>query len=74
MPTTYYMHTVNGSPAYFNGEQIVYWPNRLSRKHRPSMATSLAQIRDEQRRSSEQRKAWGFDPIISSYSYIRIVL
>lgn len=50
-----YMHTLNGEPARFDGEQIIY-----ARSRRPvPLATSLAQIRREQRATRAFRRRIG---------------
>ena len=57
-PKTYYLHTLDGQPADFSGEQVCYAvhygkPNKL--------ATSLKQIRREQQASREYRERIGFE-------------
>lgn len=53
---TYYLHTINGKPAMFDGDQICF----MSFYGRAdSVALSLKQIRLEQRASKEYREAFG---------------
>ena len=66
-----YMHTIDGQPAlYWPGHQICYC-NRIQR-NAPPLATSLAQIRREQRATKRYRKAWGFVDEAGKYSYVHV--
>jgi hypothetical protein len=62
------MHTIDGSPATFDGYQICYAafygkPNKL--------ADSLKQIRQEQRLTVKNRRADGLAPFNVKYGYLR---
>lgn len=48
-----YMHTIEGHPAIFDGEQIVYSNREISLS---DMKVSLIKIRQEQKRSKKFRK------------------
>lgn len=70
MTDTYYMHTLNGKPAAFDGNQISYAtfhgkPNAL--------AESLQQIRSEQRASAAYRRRMGFTGYKMEYGHFRFV-
>lgn len=70
MNKTYYMHTLDGRPAFFDGEQICF----LRRFGKPSMALakSLKQIRLQQARSNEFRRSLGDYDEIKRYGYVRV--
>ena len=70
MGTTYYMHTLNGCPAFFGGKQICFMIS--SRKANP-LASSLRQIRQEQRQTSEWRISHGYSDN-KIYGYLRVLL
>jgi hypothetical protein len=64
--TCFYMHLMDGVPATFERDCLVYTPKYVRR-----LAISLKQIRDEQRRSSAfYRERHGAD--VSIYGYVRI--
>lgn len=54
MPTTYYLHTLNGQPAFFDGDQVVF--ACFYGKAAP-LAASRRQIAKEQRKSRAYRAA-----------------
>lgn len=56
-PKTYYMHTIDGRPAFFAGDQVCF----MNFYGKPSkLALSLKQIRKEQAKSREYRQSIGF--------------
>lgn len=71
MTATYYLHTMEGEPAYFDGDQIVF----VSRgRHAAVLVDSLATIR-KQIRATEQfrlRHGFSFDP--EEHCYVRVRL
>lgn len=64
-----YVHTIDGRPAqYFPGSQICFSPWRgITRT-----ATSLRQIRREQRASIRWRREKGYEASPSDYGYFRL--
>jgi len=67
MKTKYYIHTLDGQPATFDGGQVCFAsyygePNRL--------ATSLKQIREEQQASKTLRRSEGSEDACE-YGYRR---
>lgn len=70
MSRTYYMHTLNGEPAYFDGDQVVF--ATFYGKAAP-LARSLNQIRAEQRKSGEWREMQGFKDH-DRYGHLRVRL
>jgi len=63
-----YLHTINGEPAVFDGWQICFAsfhgkPNKL--------ADSLAQIKKEQKVSTDNRASKGFKTVLGEYGYFR---
>ncbi len=60
-----YMHTLNGRPAYFDGDQIVYGVNEVR-----CFCLSLQEIRKQQKQSDAWRKGMGYGPH-SPYSYTK---
>lgn len=65
-----YIHTLNGKPAVFDGEQLCYVNKSggpLDRLLRPSLET----IRDEQRASTAYRERHGW-PHAGKHDYIRL--
>ena len=66
---SFYMHTINGCPGMFDGDQICYTqglnqsPNEL--------ALSLRQIRNEQQESKRYRSRSRFSDT-SEYGYVRV--
>lgn len=69
----YYLHTINGQPAYFAGDQLVYAGGRWPRRPQPLVA-SLAQIRRERMASHIWRLTKGFRSDITRYGYVRVSL
>lgn len=60
-----YLHTINGQPAGYNGNQICYgWAGM-------PLANTLKQIRKEQRLTKKERKKWGCDDE-DKYGYLRV--
>lgn len=66
---TYYMHTLNGSPAAFFGDCICYMSHYG--KANP-LASSLKQIRAEQKANIEARQELGANPDDDAYGYRRV--
>jgi hypothetical protein len=65
---TYWMHTIDGRPAAFDGYQICYWwPGA-------KLATSLKQIKRECVLTEKWRLRMGLDLHPSSYSHITLRL
>lgn len=64
---SYYLHTLNGLPAAFDGRQVHYMT------HGDRLAASLDQIRAEQRASAEWRAKKGYD-MNCKYDYRRLRL
>lgn len=55
-----YIHTLDGKPAVFDGEQVCFMPaSRGGNGYEP--AYSLAQIRREQRQAAAWRKDHGYE-------------
>lgn len=67
-PTWYYLHILNGAPAFFDGRQVCYM------KHGVAIAASLAQIKAEQRASTAWRLKNGYSDKASDYGYRRLRL
>ena len=67
---TYYLHTIDGRPAFYvHGMQICF----ANRYGKPApLATSLGQIKREQRASVEWRRAQGYDHSAEEYGYRRV--
>lgn len=70
MSKTYYMHTIDGKPAFWSGDQICYAsffgrPDRLE--------PSLKNIRKNERRSRKYRNDLGLSDN-SRYGYFRFVV
>jgi len=68
MGRTYYMHTLNGKAAHFDGNQIY----RTINGH--AVAASLKQIRREQNRDQEYRARMGFTFDRGALGYVRFRL
>jgi hypothetical protein len=69
MSKVFYIHTIKGSAAYYEGHQICY--SVFNGKPMPT-CTSLKQIRKEQKASMEWRKKQGYESInIKDYSHRR---
>lgn len=64
-----YLHTLNGQPGVFNGEQVCYCTQTYGNCREP--AYSLEQIRREQRASVRWRKSKGFETHEDKMSYVR---
>jgi len=62
---TYYMHTLSGKPAFYDGRQICFM------KQGGWLATSLAKIREEQTASAKWREARGYKPLYPA-GYLRV--
>lgn len=59
MSARFYMHTLDGRPAYFDGEQIVYANDQATWEDVSNVCVlrrSLRQIRADQRRTEQFRK------------------
>jgi len=70
-PRRFYMHTIDHRPAlYWPGEQICF-AGHYTGKRLPPLATSLKQIREEQRLSNAWRKKEGCDER-SDYGYVTV--
>ena len=68
---SYYMHTINGRPATFDGTQIVFMnfygkPNKVYR--------SLKEIRRHERRALAYRSNYLVSPTPGKYGYFRVGL
>jgi hypothetical protein len=66
-----YIHTINGQPGVFSGQQICYATRTHGNTRAP--ATSLRQIRAEQAASEAWRTKKGFSNT-AKLSYVRYVL
>lgn len=66
MKRSRYMHTLDGRPAQFNGEQLVY------RTRSVRLVPTLAQVREEQAASRDFRTACGCGDRRDGYGYIRV--
>lgn len=67
----FYLHTVGGKPGWFDGEQIVYAERRDHWQDDYNicvLATSIKQLRDEQKRSREYRESKGW--YVSDYGFV----
>jgi hypothetical protein len=71
--TTYYLHTINDCPAFFDGEQICFAGGATSRSPQ-RLCRSLRQIRREQSASVRNRKRWGFEAGSDQIGYVRVHL
>ncbi len=62
MKRFYYMHTLNGKLAHFNGVQTCYFPFQSPQSHRikGALLESLRDIRRQQRATLKYRKKKGF--------------
>lgn len=67
-----YMHTLNGKPATFSGDQICY--AAPSKKYPATLATSMAQIRRERRATERFRRRHGFWSVNDSYKHVTVSL
>ncbi|KKK55598.1 hypothetical protein LCGC14_3072930 [marine sediment metagenome] len=57
----YYMHTINGLPAFFSGGQICYANCHQSARGHNILVKTLEQIKKEQSASTAYRKSHGWD-------------
>ena len=57
---TYYLHTIDDQPAFFDGDQICFAGGPYAR-HKQPLSLSLRQIRREQRISAASRARWGME-------------
>ncbi len=68
-----YMHTLNGKPAYYTeGEQVSYAGKEILIPQ--MLVPSLKELRKQQKRSIEWRKAQGWSETPSEYGYVRIYI
>ena len=68
---SYYMHTIDGRPATFDGTQIVFMsfygpPNKVCH--------SLREIRRHEKQSIDWRSNFGVSPTPGKYGYFRVGL
>lgn len=73
--TLFYMHTIDGQPAFFDGEQLVYAERRDHWEDDYSvvvLCTSEEQVREEQRASIAYRKQHKWTP--SRYDFVIVSL
>lgn len=69
---TMYMHTLDGKPAKYTGDQIAFASHgRYARKGIP-LAASLDQIKRERKASDKWRRSQGFKTDIFTYSYVLV--
>lgn len=68
MSKTIYIHTINGLPATFNGDQICY-ASFYGPGNRP--AYSLKEIRQQQKATFKYREKKNFDCNMHDYDYVR---
>jgi len=66
---TYYLHTINNSPAFYDGYQICF---AIHYGKAAPLACSLVQIRKEQRRSKYNRLRDGLPISDAKYGYCRV--
>lgn len=70
---TYYLHTIDEKPAYFDGDQVVFNGGRWARGPQP-LATSLRQIKDERLRSILFRLKRGWRSGDGRYGHVRVTV
>jgi hypothetical protein len=63
------MHTIDGTPAFFDGWQISYGVKYSPHKHN-ILSRSLKQIRAEQKLTKKNREFAGFDFNVGEYGYL----
>lgn len=63
-----WMHTLNGKPAAFDGQQVCYWWRNAP------LAKSLKQIKREQVASTEWRRERGLSDAPGDSSYGHIII
>lgn len=69
-----YMHTIEGQPGFFDGEQVCFMcPCSQRRRDVNLVCTSLEQIRREQAASTEYRERHKFGND-TTYGYVRIFI
>jgi hypothetical protein len=69
----YYLHTLDGEPAFFDGDQIVFAsPGGLHRSQQ-KLCTTLRQIRRQAEASELWREAHGFKEY-TEHDYVRVVV
>jgi hypothetical protein len=68
MSRTVYIHTLNGIPAFFDGQMVVF-TGRYGKA--PIPAESLRQLRDEQRASARYVLENIPNPMEVEYGYVR---
>lgn len=69
---TYYLHTLNGEPAGWDGSQISYVSGGARSRGVALLRSSLQQIRREQQAAIRFRAGQGWGEM--RYSYVRVVL
>lgn len=65
-----YIHTIDGRPAAFDGEQICFVDQYPRGRFHARLVSSLVEIRREQRASEHNRIAEGFSP--TPYGYVKV--
>jgi hypothetical protein len=70
---TYYLHTLDGETAFFDGDQIVFAAPGGLHRNQQKLCTSLRQIRREHEASCRWREAQGFEEH-TEHDYIRVVV
>ena len=68
MAETYYMHTIDGQPATFDGDQICFAHPR----HGNPLRRSLAEIKADRKRTERYRRTLGFRFEPKIYGHIRV--
>lgn len=68
-PKAYYMHLLEGRPAYFDGNQIVFLNGSYNRVRQP-LRKSLAEIRADQKATFDWRRAQGFTVVFPTVHYV----
>lgn len=71
--TTYYMHLLDGKPAYFDRDQVCFMMRGGFTRAKQTLCVSLKQIRSEQKRSGQWREQQGYSDHDWEYSYVRVV-
>ncbi len=72
MSKPYYMHTIDGKPAYYSGHDIVFL-FQGSQSHRVAkLATSLDQIKAEQKFSQAWRNLRGYKKEGFSLGWVKV--
>lgn len=79
-PNWYYIHTIDNAPAeYIKGQQICYANYKNGVLEVSRMASSLKQIRQEQKLSAFWRakrfnRILGSDDLVDLYGYMRVAI